>query len=78
MRHLPSPTSAGIAFIIPPEFSVVIAASASASGWWRRRRPTQHEDHANVMASGLLAGAGVMGVVTAMASMAMGVGEVTQ
>lgn len=78
VRHLPSPTSAGIAFIIPPEFSVVIAASASASGWWRRRRPTQHEDHANVMASGLLAGAGVMGVVTAMASMAMGVGEVTQ
>ena len=34
--------------------------------------PAHHEDHANVAASGLLAGAGVTGVITAMISMARG------
>ena len=54
--HLPSPTSFGIAFIIPPEFSAAVAVGA-AGGWWAAKYPAHHEDHANVAASGLLAGA---------------------
>lgn len=33
-RWLPSPTSMGIAFIIPPEFSTTIAMGAVGGGWW--------------------------------------------
>lgn len=64
-RWMPSPTSAGIAFIVPPPFSVAVAVGAFASGAWAAKRPRQHREHAHVFASGLLAGAGVMGVVTA-------------
>lgn len=71
-RLMISPTSAGIAFIIPPEFSTTIAIAAIGSGYWERRDKEHHEDHAYIAASGLLAGAGVMGVVTALVSMAFG------
>ena len=71
-RLMISPTSAGIAFIIPPEFSTTIAIAAIGSGYWERRNREHHEDHAYIAASGLLAGAGVMGVVTALVSMAFG------
>ena len=70
--YLPSPTSFGIAFIIPPEFSAAVAVGAAGGGWWAAKYPAHHEDHANVAASGLLAGAGVTGVITAMISMARG------
>ena len=33
-RWMPSPTSAGIAFIVPPPFSVAVAVGAFASGAW--------------------------------------------
>ena len=71
-RLMISPTSAGIAFIIPPEFSTTIAVAAIGSGYWERRHKAHHEDHAYIAASGLLAGGGVMGVVTALVSMAFG------
>lgn len=71
-RYLPSPTSFGIAFIIPPEFSAAVAVGAAGGGWWAAKHPAHHEDHAHVAASGLLAGAGVTGVITAMVSMARG------
>ena len=71
-RLMISPTSAGIAFIIPPEFSTTIAVAAIGSGYWERRDKAHHEDHAYIAASGLLAGGGVMGVVTALVSMAFG------
>lgn len=71
-RLMISPTSMGIAFIIPPEFSTTIALAAIGSGYWERRHREHHEDHAYIAASGLLAGAGVMGVVTALVSMAFG------
>ena len=69
-RYLPSPTSLSIAFIIA-EFSAV-GGGCRAGGWWAAKYPAHHEDHANVAASGLLAGAGVTGVITAMISMARG------
>ena len=56
----------------PPEFSTTIAIAAIGSGYWERRDKEHHEDHAYIAASGLLAGAGVMGVVTALVSMAFG------
>ena len=62
----------GIAFIIPPEFSAAVAVGAAGGGWWAAKYPAHHEDHAHVAASGLLAGAGVTGVITAMVSMARG------
>ena len=71
-RSMPSPTSMGIAFIIPPEFSTTIAIGALGGGLWAARYPKHHEDHAQVAASGLLAGAGVMGVVTALISIVFG------
>lgn len=71
-RLMISPTSAGIAFIIPPEFSTTIAVAAIGSGYWERRDKEHHEDHAYIAASDLLAGGGVMGVVTALMSMAFG------
>tara|TARA_B110000459_G_scaffold13331_1_gene13115 strand:+ start:242 stop:2347 length:2106 start_codon:yes stop_codon:yes gene_type:complete len=73
-QWLPSPTSCGIGCIIPPEFSVAIAVGAGASGWWQRTDPKQHEQHAHIAASGLLAGAGVTGVLTAVAGLATGNG----
>ena len=72
VHWLPSPTSMGIAFIIPPEFSTTIASGAIAGGWWLMRYPRHHEEHAQVAASGLLAGAGVMSVVTALTSIFFG------
>ena len=54
------------------EFSTTIAMGAVGGGWWAARHPKHHEDHAQVAASGLLAGAGVMGVVTALVSIIFG------
>ena len=69
--YLPSPTSFGIALIIPPEFPRRWRR-VPRGVWWAAKYPAHHEDHANVAASGLLAGAGVTGVITAMISMARG------
>ena len=68
----PSPTSCGIGCIIPPEYSLAVAAGAAASGYWARLDPRSHDTHAHIAASGLLAGAGVTGVLTAVAGLAAG------
>lgn len=69
---IPSPTSCGIGCIIPPEYSLAVAAGAAASGYWAKVDPRSHETHAHIAASGLLAGAGVTGVLTAVAGLAAG------
>lgn len=68
----PSPTSCGIGCIIPPEYSLAVAAGAAASGYWARLDKKSHETHAHIAASGMLAGAGVTGVLTAVAGLAAG------
>ena len=42
------------------------------SGYWARLDPRSHDTHAHIAASGLLAGAGVTGVLTAVAGLAAG------
>jgi hypothetical protein len=68
----PSPTSCGIGCIIPPEYSLAVAAGAAASGYWARLDQKSHETHAHIAASGMLAGSGVTGVLTAVAGLAAG------
>ena len=68
----PSPTSCGIGCIIPPEYSLAVAAGAAASGYWARLDKKSHETHAHIAASGMLAGSGVTGVLTAVAGLAAG------
>ena len=69
---IPSPTSCGIGCIIPPEYSLAVAAGAAASGYWARLDKKSHETHAHIAASGMLAGSGVTGVLTAVAGLAAG------
>jgi len=42
------------------------------AGWWAARYPKHYEHHSQVSASGLLACAGVIGVVTALISIVYG------
>ena len=61
----PSPMALGIAFIIPPEFSVMVFFGAFLSGSWRRRNRDSFESLSQLVAAGLLAGSGIAGVVAA-------------
>ena len=65
--YMPSCTSMGIAFIVVPEQSLGIFAGAAASWGWRRYLPKTYDSHVhNSVASGLLAGSGVICVVNAL------------
>jgi uncharacterized oligopeptide transporter (OPT) family protein len=69
-RYIPSGTSIGIAFIIFPEQSCVLFSGAMAAKIWELRRPEHCERFKDTTASGLIAGAGVMGVLCAIMSFA--------
>jgi OPT family oligopeptide transporter len=64
-KIIPSPMALGIAFIIPPEFSVMVFFGALLSGSWRRRNKDSFESLSQLVAAGLLAGSGIAGVVAA-------------
>ena len=64
-KMIPSPMALGIAFIIPPEFSVMVFFGALLSGSWRRRNKDSFESLSQLVAAGLLAGSGIAGVVAA-------------
>jgi len=64
-KIIPSPMALGIAFIIPPEFSVMVFFGAFLSGSWRRRNKDSFESLSQLVAAGLLAGSGIAGVVAA-------------
>ena len=64
-KMIPSPMALGIAFIIPPEFSVMVFFGAFLSGSWRRRNKDSFESLSQLVAAGLLAGSGIAGVVAA-------------
>jgi uncharacterized oligopeptide transporter (OPT) family protein len=63
---LPSAMAFGIAFIIPAFFSIPFLLGAIAHAIWRRRRPAQAADLAFAVASGVLVGAGLAYVGTAL------------
>lgn len=62
---VPSGLAAGIAFIVPAYFGIAMFLGSSALAIWRRRRPTAAELLAYPVASGLIAGEGLFGVVSA-------------
>ena len=64
-KIVPSPMALGIAFIIPPEFSVMVFFGAFLSGSWRRRNKDSFESLSQLVAAGFLAGSGIAGVFAA-------------
>ena len=71
-RWLPSGLAFGIAFIVPPYFSIAIFTGSVVYVIWRRRRPAQHEALVFAVASGVLAGTGVTNVLTALFELVSG------
>jgi putative OPT family oligopeptide transporter len=62
---LPSALAFGLAFIVPAYYSIAMFLGAMALVVWRRQSPASAETYGFALASGLLAGEGVMGVVNA-------------
>jgi uncharacterized oligopeptide transporter (OPT) family protein len=64
-RFVPSGLALGIAFIIPAFYSLIIFYGMIAWLIWRRRQPEASEKYTFALASGLVAGEGLMGIVNA-------------
>ena len=64
-RFLPSGLAFGIAFIIPAFYSVAFLIGAIAYGFWKRRNASSAEALGFAVASGLIAGEGLMTIVNA-------------
>ena len=64
-RWIPSGLAFGIAFIVPAYYSVAMFLGALGYLLWRRNNATQAEALGFSVASGLIAGEGLMGIVTA-------------
>jgi OPT family oligopeptide transporter len=63
--YVPSGLACGIAFIIPAFYSMVMFFGLVAWWLWKKKNPTSVERFNFVFASGLIAGAGLMGIVNA-------------
>jgi uncharacterized oligopeptide transporter (OPT) family protein len=63
--YLPSGLAFGIAFIVPAYYAVAMFIGSMILVAWKRSRPVQAKDLAFSVASGLVAGEGLMGIVTA-------------
>ncbi|MDH5491766.1 MAG: OPT/YSL family transporter, partial [Myxococcales bacterium] len=73
---LPSGLAVGIAFIIPAFYSIAIALGALALVFWKRLSPTGLERLGFAVASGMVAGEGIMGLVNAILTL-LGVEKLT-
>ena len=62
---VPSGLAAGIAFIIPAYYSLVMVYGCIAYLIWKKRNPTAVEKFNFALASGLVAGEGLMQIVNA-------------
>jgi OPT family oligopeptide transporter len=71
--YLPSGLAMGIAFIVPAYYSVAMFIGAMFLVWWRKSKPTTCEALGFAVASGLVAGEGLMGIVTAVLTL-LGIG----
>ena len=63
--YLPSGLAFGIAFIVPAYYSVAMFFGAILYSIWKRSAPSQAEALGFSVASGLIAGEGLMGIVVA-------------
>ncbi len=73
---IPSGLAMGIAFIIPAYYSFVMFYGMVAWFIWKRRNPTAVEKFNFALASGLVAGEGLMGIVNAVLTI-LGVESIT-
>lgn len=62
---LPSAMAFGIAFIVPPYYSIAMFVGSMLFVIWQKVAPKNATEYAFPVASGLIAGEGLMGVVTA-------------
>ncbi len=75
-RFLPSGLAFGIAFIVPAFYSLAMLFGATIFMIWKRYRPDDTKALGFAIASGLIAGEGLMGIVTAVMKMA-GLGPIS-
>lgn len=73
---VPSGLAMGISFIIPAYYSLVMFYGMVAWFIWKRRNPTAVEKFNFALASGLVAGEGLMGIVNAVLTI-LGVESIT-
>ncbi len=73
---LPSGLAFGIAFIVPAYYSIAMFIGAMLLVGWKKNRPDTAKVFAIAVASGLIAGEGLMGVVTAVLTL-IGLGPLT-
>ena len=64
-KYLPSGLAMGIAFIVPAYYSVAMCLGSIALVYWQRKNADHCKAFAFAVASGLVAGEGLMGIVTA-------------
>lgn len=64
-KYLPSGLAFGIAFIVPAYYSVAMFLGAMIFFAWKRRNPAGAEQLGFSIASGLIAGEGLMGIIVA-------------
>jgi uncharacterized oligopeptide transporter (OPT) family protein len=64
-KWLPSPVAMGIAFIVPGVYSIAMWLGAMATWFWTRKNEKQVDSYGPSLASGLIAGEGLMMVVVA-------------
>jgi len=65
-RFIPSPSGVGIAMVIPASNCIAMFAGASLAEWLRRRHPALAEKTVVPVASGLIAGESLMGILVAL------------
>ncbi|MBX3323251.1 MAG: OPT/YSL family transporter [Phycisphaeraceae bacterium] len=68
--YTPSALAMGIAFIVPPAYPVMMFLGSMVLVVWRKLRPVQCKALVFAVASGLIAGEGVMNVIVAVWSLA--------
>ncbi|NUM33774.1 MAG: OPT/YSL family transporter [Candidatus Brocadiae bacterium] len=74
-KYLPSGLAMGIAFIIPAYYSFVMLYGLVIWLIWKKIAPKNNEDMTFSLASGLIAGEGLMGIVNAILTM-MGITQI--
>ncbi len=65
-KWLPSPVAFGIAFMVHPVYSIAMWAGAIGFGWYEKRNKEKADKYGFSLASGLIAGEGLMMVVIAL------------
>jgi uncharacterized oligopeptide transporter (OPT) family protein len=65
---LPSSTGVGLGFILPFNYPLAMFVGALITAGWSKASPTTAEDYVVPVASGVIAGASIVGVLVAMAN----------